>query len=198
MKLFQKVAATALAAVLALSMLTACSGGGGGGAVSAGNLTAQNFGGSYTIEFRDVDDVEDNHYITTDGTSIYEDWSGDATLFIPTKPKVYVVDFAAKEYHEATYGPEDYDPFLPRAATMREGTFRYNSKTYQTETIEKMYENGKLTFTYCYENGRPVYLIEDYDSTDGVADYYVMYRVVIFSPTADMDKLNLSNYTLRT
>lgn len=195
MKLFKKVAATALAAVLALSMLTACSGG-GGGAVSAGDLTAQNFGGSYTIEFMDVDDIENRHYITTDGTSIYDDWYGDATLCIPTEPKVYVVDFTAKEYHETTYGPEDYDPFLPRAATMRGGTFRYDSKTYQTETIEKMYETGKLTFTYCYENGSPVYLIEDYDATDDERDYYTMYRVVMFSRTADMDKLNLSNYTL--
>lgn len=156
MRLSKRIAAVALAAVMAVSMLTAC-GGGGGGSNGGSSSSGSNNGSSSSGSASSGSNSGSNSGTSTGGgSSSSGSDSGTTVTEIPfTKSKIYKVE-TLKEYYVVTI---DSDGNQGLAAVKGENAYSKRESTYdnQTMTNEELVK-GKDYYTivrpgtYIYES----------------------------------------------
>ena len=190
MKLFKKLAAAAMAAVMSMALLTGCSG--GGGSNTAGIIS------SYTTKWTlvEIDGVPCTEtyteYITSNGNWIYTESVQGTRKNINLSSRegdLYIVvgNKALKVSSESPWQNDD-------TATSTTGTWEYKGKTYQTVETTVVVEGYKSTQKYCYDGAKLEYIVTE-SMVNGKASKTVA-RVDEWRSEADKSKLNIDNYTI--
>ncbi len=194
MKLFKKLAAAVMAAVMSMALLTGCSGGGGSSVPGTGIVT------SFTqkVTLVEVNDEPYNglytEYLTTNGEWMYTEWVTDTQTQANLSWKggdLYVVNPKNKKAYKGLSGhPWQTDD----TATTTTGTWEYKGKTYRTVEGTTVADGYKQTQKYCYDGAKLAYIVtegmEEGKTTKTVA------RVDEWSDKADESKLDINNYTI--
>lgn len=197
MKMLKKAAAVLLAAAMSLTMLTACGGGSG-----SSSLTAQALGGKFTLKYTLVEvdgkapEEAVSETIMTDGSRYYTAESGDAQAVLMTGSDYYVINTANNKAWKASFDNSDTTGQLAAVTTTTStGTREYKGKTYVAETSTIAKGTSKQVTTYCYDNGKLTYVIQEYVKNDAVSHTEVMH-VDSLVKSVDEKLLDIGNYEM--